>query len=114
MIASLFKFKRKHAEAPSPSALPDELATAIEMCGVIFRDDAEKTLVNLRGFTPFYYSKGGSIDAIRAAFPGLSDDQYARAARYLDSTVAKRAMMQGSARADRPKWRDWKPLRATE
>ncbi|OKO90740.1 hypothetical protein AC629_04000 [Bradyrhizobium sp. NAS80.1] len=107
-------FQRKKAVTTPEAVLPDEVATAIEMCGVIFRDDAEKTLVNLWGFTPFYYSKQGSIDAIRAAFPGLTDNQYARAARYLDSTVAKRAMMQGSARADRPKWRDWKPLRVTE
>jgi hypothetical protein len=109
MIRRLFQ-RKQAVTTPAAPALPDELATAIEMAGVIFRDDAEKTLVNLRGFTPFYYSKQGGIDAIRAAFPGLTDDQYARAARYLDSTVAKRAAMQGSAREDKPRWRDWRPL----
>jgi len=104
---------RKTRDVPAKSALPYEVEVCIETAGIIVRPASERVLVHPRGYAPFAYSLEGAASFMRDAFPGLNDDQIARAVRFLDSHVTKRVAMQAQQheRAEGgSRWRDWRPL----
>lgn len=104
---------RKTRDVPATSALPYEVEVCIETAGVIVRPASERVLVHPRGYTPFVHSLEGAASFMRDAFPGLTNDQVARAVRFLDSHVTKRVALhaqQHEHAEDGSRWSDWRPL----